>query len=540
MNLIDNRTTIEMEPTKCPMNNLPDLPFEKILSYLPLEDLIKSKAVSRWWYHKISCIKAKSLFFSACPSDFIFAPSLVIGDTFGQNCISSPRFEPFVNAFRRSILSNLKHLRLYGLHTSNTKALGQALNSLDRLEELSIVRFGCSRFGLSCWRVDLELHLPMLNRIRLWIVQGIRQLTVDAPRLREVGLEFCSNLRLELVHPDSVERLLTQRLTHVAVKKLRNLKYLCDRSFSAFDPTLLSDLPQLKEINLNDLDSARLLVEQKQRSGRFDLKIYACDLLLNRENELAPMPFPRLRFRMSAETFAYLAAQNSSRLADEMPLYCTLDYAAIERVAPGLETDVLKRLTNLSAFRLPRPVRDFERFLDFLENYDGKAYLIISGDQPHNLWIRLAKRCTVRRLMISGTLSDFEFLFKLKSLSRLFVNGPIDVKLAREAFEGLPELSLFVFKFRNKQIAIALKRLGDRSQFAVAVDSKVTKVSDLNAAIQLVGKQREWIERTNSSKIGRAALRVGRLIWTLWTYYGYLRMIQMICQFVLSFYGRFF
>ena len=39
-----------------------ELPFEKVLSYLSLGDLIKSRGVSRRWYMKIHSFKAKSLF----------------------------------------------------------------------------------------------------------------------------------------------------------------------------------------------------------------------------------------------------------------------------------------------------------------------------------------------------------------------------------------------------------------------------------------------------------------------------------------------
>ena len=51
--LTKNRTAIETEPE---MDDLPELPFEKVLSYLSLGDLIKSRAVSRRWYHKIDSL----------------------------------------------------------------------------------------------------------------------------------------------------------------------------------------------------------------------------------------------------------------------------------------------------------------------------------------------------------------------------------------------------------------------------------------------------------------------------------------------------
>ena len=46
------------------MKNLPWLPFKKILGYLDLKTLIKSRAVSRAWRDCIDDFKAKDLCYS--------------------------------------------------------------------------------------------------------------------------------------------------------------------------------------------------------------------------------------------------------------------------------------------------------------------------------------------------------------------------------------------------------------------------------------------------------------------------------------------
>ena len=60
-----NRTKVET------MDDLPELPFEQILSQLSLEDLLKSRTVSRAWYHRINSFKVKSLCYSERPLGFI-------------------------------------------------------------------------------------------------------------------------------------------------------------------------------------------------------------------------------------------------------------------------------------------------------------------------------------------------------------------------------------------------------------------------------------------------------------------------------------
>lgn len=48
----------------------------------------------------------------------------------------------------------------------------------------------------------------MLNSIQLEEVHGIEQLTLDAPRLQKAKLKQ-ARMRVELVHSESVERLIT-------------------------------------------------------------------------------------------------------------------------------------------------------------------------------------------------------------------------------------------------------------------------------------------------------------------------------------------
>ena len=46
------------------MDDLLDLSFEKVLSYLPLEDLFRVRAVSKRFYLKINSFRMRSLCFS--------------------------------------------------------------------------------------------------------------------------------------------------------------------------------------------------------------------------------------------------------------------------------------------------------------------------------------------------------------------------------------------------------------------------------------------------------------------------------------------
>ena len=157
----------------------------------------------------------------------------------------------------------LCHLDLDGVSGTT---FAQTLNSFGQLEELDLFSFGL----LANTETEFELNLPMLNSIHLERVHVIQTLTLDAPRLQKVKLEDSSPLSLVIVHGESVERLLTDRLKRTAVKNLKNLKYL-HIGYSDIDSTLLSDLQQLKAIHLDDEDGVYELFEQKQRYDRTDL-----------------------------------------------------------------------------------------------------------------------------------------------------------------------------------------------------------------------------------------------------------------------------
>ena len=436
-----------MNRTEVKMDDLPELPFEQVLSYLSLEDRLKSRAVSRRWNWKINSFRVKSLCFSSRPKDFIEGKSRWVRGAFVQNFINSTRFASFFNAFGQSILSNLKHLRLYGLHLNDEDraAFAPTLNAFAQLEELNIIRFVDASFNWNLMK--LELSLPMLTSIQLEVVRGIKQLTLDSPRLQKVKLLYCSQLRLDLVHAEPVEWFMTGRSAVTTVKEMKSLKVLYADSYP-IDSTLLSGLKQLREIHLSDRKDVSKLFEQKQRHARADLKIYLCGLLLSGPDDPA---INTLQNDFNKDTVDCLA-KNPSRLADERPLCHTLYYTAIERVAPELQASLMKRFTDLEEIIVDEPVQDVQRFLDILKNLDSIVRLHFQCDQPQDLFDRLPEHCAVQDLKIFGNKHlDVRFLFRLNHLILLYVDCWIDAGSIRKVHEENKFLLSFGFnKYINK------------------------------------------------------------------------------------------
>ena len=471
------------------MDHLPELPFEKILGYLSLEDLLKSRAISKSFQQKIDNYRVKSLCYSEHPSGFILGKGRWVSGAFAENFISSTQFELFFNTFSRSVLSSLKHLRLcdFIIGLKNRTAFARILNSFCQLEELDIIRAECNL------KREFTLSLPVLSRIHLDGLIGIEKLTLDAPNLKKVKLlknpipSSYSSPKLDIVHCQSVETLIIPSLRNLKqpMKKLTKLNYLftCHLS-STIEPKFLSSLENLKEVHLYFPGFIDQLFEQKQRYGRIDLKIYLCGLLLNGPND------PAIATEEFKEENFHRLEESPSRLAHVISFWRSLHYSAIKSLAPG--SNVLNRFADLNTILVNDPVEDIERFLDLLKNFDNIVKLEFWDDQPQDLFDRLPEYCAVQGLYIGREISDVQFLFQLKNLVHLDLPGcQFDAESIRKAFNELQFLSQFRFKYLNKLVTIELVRIkiAHPKQFRVSIDKNHKTVSNLNSAIQFITKR---------------------------------------------------
>ena len=473
------------------MDDLPELPFEKVLSYLSLRDRLRLAIVSRSCYKKVAKSRVQSLCYSQRPIGRIRGKVRWVNEAFAQNFICSTRFSTFFNAFSHSILSSLKRLRLCDLHLSekDPTAFIRTLNSFGQLEQLDIVRTQFPR------QKQFTLKLPMLTSVHLEQLIGVKKLTLDAPRLLGVKLLKCSSsLRLVIVRGESVERLMISDSNQVTVNSLLNLKNLkclhTDRLHSSafIDSTFLSRLDQLKAVHLEDPVDARKLFKQKQRHDRTDLKIYLHGLLLHSPNDPAIIVLRGSFSRgyLSTASFDCLAA-NPSRLADVVPFYRALRYSAVERVDPAVQIEVLKRFPDLKHLSVDSPVRNIQRFLEFLKNFENIRALAFYHDQPQDLFNQLPEHSTVQCLFIDRPPADLEFLFRLKHLIYLDFGWSMltQIECIRQAFQKIP--FLIWFRFHRSDY-------GDKARIEIrpdqrfkASDFRRTKtVFDLNAAIKFI------------------------------------------------------
>ena len=461
------------------MDGLPELPLEQILGELSLVDRLKSRAVSRAWYHRIDSFKVKTLCFSDRPIDFYQKSRWVNAENF----VSSTRFASFFNTFGQTTLCNLRHLRLYdlGLDKESLATFVPTIESFTQLEELDLIMLH-SRFSYPK-KMEVELKLSMLHRLHLDNVTIIDKLTLRAPKLKRIKLSSCCDLRVDFVHGESVERLLIDRLSYTEVKRLKNLQYFHLHYCSETDLTFLSGLKQLKEFHLNIKENRQVILdlfEQKQRYGLAQLNIYLSGMPLSGPDDRV------IGYHFLDENNFRCLTENLSRVADEIPFFDAVVYHTIEGVDPNLLVEILKRFTDLDYIRVTTSVRNVDRFLDLMKSLNriGITSLTFMKDPPQQLVDRLPELPAVQRLIFIGIPSNFRFLFRFKNPFHLRLGYLINIETVRKLFEKPHLLSL---RFGNKSIST------DHSKrFKVSVNhQKWTEVTDLNAAIQFLDNARK-------------------------------------------------
>lgn len=476
------------------MSQLPDLPLEKVLSYLDLNDLLRARAVSREFKRKVDKFRVSSLCFSEWAPDQIEENYRLIAGKFAHNFIASSKFESFFAQFGRSVLSELAHLRLCDLDVrGKTAQLIETLNSLQKLQSLDLIRV--LHLG-----GDFKLVLPELRSIRideLYEDSGAKTspkftLTLDAPRLSEIWIGYCLevDLKLNIVHTESVESVRTPNFGRLAVESFKNLKLLY-LGFGEISDSFLSGLEQLREIH-TDHDQFEQLNEQKQRYGRNELKVYFRGVCLDDPSDypdfLDSMPYC---LNFSEEVLSFMI-ENYPRLADQVGYYSRIVYSQMltERPAPPkgpthpfysdyfMDKDDFEDLQNETSFlRTPIPSdfwcrlfalkeieldiesKNVEQFLQFLSACPRVRSLLIRYVQPQALLAQLPFYCSPQVLkMYTWIQEEVTFLPKFKGLIRLSL-GTCSLNFIRDVFKQQKLLRYFLFYYRGTKFQLELGKL---------------------------------------------------------------------------------
>lgn len=464
------------------MDSLPLLPFEKVLSYLSLDELILSRAVSRSWRACIDNLKANSLCYSGLKRGHLYEKHRLISGRFDRNFIGSHSFESVFNCFAKSIFSDLKHLRICSLAMESGLPLVQALNSFGKLEELDLINL---HLGPTA---DSRLNLPSLQSIQIEDLTGFDELTLDAPQLQRIKLWICpfrsAFRRLEIVHVESVERVVTYSMRHLDVKKFKNLKYIAWSDFRS--ASCLSNLKQLQEIHLTGGSVHEVFKLKRQyKKNKCDLKIYFCGLQLDYSNDLRRLPVNDNGDYFPPKEYIDYYVENSARLADEFRVgyQSRLDFSKFENTVSRTPVDFWKRFANLNEIIVSKPIcpRSIREFLQFLENLENVAALRFESRQPQDLYDRLPGHCSIQNLWISVAKNlNLEFLFGLKHLTYISLGHRVSTDFILRVFKEFE--FILTLNFLNRVGSTVDVQLDESKRFAVSVGGSKAVFESLNKA----------------------------------------------------------
>lgn len=468
------------------IDDLPELPFQQIVSYLSFRDRINLRSVCRSWRMRFD-FKANSLCCSDSPSGREF------GGEFIDNYISSPEFHLFLITFAPTILADLKHLRLvdaclYGLlisksgfrktsRSTDPPVLIKTLSSFRQLERVEIIN--TQYYDRKNEKMELDLRLPVCTSLHLENVY-VESVCVDAPALRKINLvnsEHCEEFKLDLIHGESVERLSIDGKIWIFMNGLKNLKYLDIIRAPQFNLSLLSRLEHLEEIHLQKARHVPELRHLFQQNP--SLKVYRFGCLLNGPGDPLATDFQSFD---DPGLLPHLA-ENLTRLVDEIPLFSVLEYWHIERVALEKAVCLLKRFTDLREILVHQPVPNAQRFLDLLKNLNITRLEFI-GPQPQDLFDGLPEHSsTLQKLTIAGDPSNLRFLFRLKNLTVLHVPCLMDFEFILFLLKELKNLKELRFNYLKKMVRI---RVGtyDLEKYSIFIDNHLESTTDLNVAIR--------------------------------------------------------
>ena len=417
---------------------------------------------------------------------------------FAGNLIASTRFDSFLAIFRPTVLSNLRHLRIYDIcrlrlvsnemspKKNGLSVLAQTLSSFRQLQKVEFIGTMDSQFygGRKCRENELKLKLPMCTTIHFENLLGIEKVAVEAPTLRKIKLvnsDRSKEVELSLVHGESVERLATDGLVRLHINDLRNLRYVHIFRSSESDLMSVSRLEQFEELEELHLHKGNQVLHlERLLQQKPNLRVYRFDYLLNGSRD--PLA---ARFEVYDQELLVYLAEQPARLVNEIPFCESLPYEAIERVAPESTINLLNRFTDLREITVNSPVQDIQRFLDLLKSLRIIVRLEFAGAQPQELFDQLPEHLAAPELVIRGDPSNLRFLLKLKHLTVLNVPCLMDFEFILSLLKDLRNLSELKFNYLNKKVEIYYQQ-----KFLIFVDGNMTvETKDLNVAMKRMAEK---------------------------------------------------
>lgn len=467
------------------------IPFEilkKIFGYLPFEDRIRLREVSRQWRYEIDSRN----------KELVIANSLVSVKWFDdQKMIDHLNKIKVKNDIKKFESTKLLESRYFDsirklciiLHPdSNLKKpfIIKKLDFLNRFTQLQTLYFSCITYLCDLknrnYRELTVLRLPMLENLFIFLASDYVRLLMDTPKLN-----FLDTYKLEsikFVHPQSIKKLKTQlndenlkQIHQLEMKSLEILKFETSKDNICQMIESIRDLDHLKELHLNpfDTDLKELMDYSKTRSS---LLIYVHGILLKYWHEL-PAFYRSGKFNGILDAFNLLVyLKHYSSVTVHLGFIEHLNYSDWEiewqknQSISSLSSrnrldDFRSKLINLKGIKINSQIKNYRYFIEFISNCHLVDHLdLIYTSLDQNFYSNLPNYLpNLDNLSIVETHElieklNFDFLFSLNYFFVFAINYSLDLNFIKRLFiETECNQVDFVFKGQN----LYIKRIGYRS-----------------------------------------------------------------------------
>lgn len=405
-------------------------------------------------------------------------------------CLLNPRL--FSSALQNEgILRRLAYFKLVGYVNWQQFDI-TALNALANLKQLdfdcAIVINGPVQLVLA----SLEI-LSFCQSISRRNMEGEDQLQIDAPKLRVLACQRLDKQLIQIVHPQSIEKLEINTFTWnlSSFVNLKSFQHNFGTTIRA--EHLLSSLPEpLEELHIYLQDPLRYLYGLNMptitnvhfstiRSIISDLlqirarlkrrmKIYLMGIEVIKSGRPEVNDFDE-QFQSADSLFSvhkFLPPQQHyKQLADApLPFYETIDYGDLSRLGyERIPDDFHRRFMNIQAIIVQHCVLNPADFVDFLRQTKNLTKLSISNSAlKPQIFESLPSICPLlSELTLSDRMRrDVSFIFGFRMLIAFENQHPLSLLHAAEAFRSCKYLNHFFVENEMGKNSVTIKRVFNR------------------------------------------------------------------------------
>ena len=392
--------------TAC-IDDLPPEMISKLFEYLPPKDLAACSMVNKLWHSIYAAFKLHRL---AVVVDYTRGLGLIPSPSLNRPIPEAERCGPamFFRLVEKPLLSNLKHLTLYG------DDIEFDLNKLNRFRRLVHLEINIPLDG------KVHLNLPRLRVLAFPEWKETCHLSIDCPELSTLLYRSEDVKRLNVKHPETIRKLETNMVDPKWLAPFKCVECLVTRNFRAISRATLLSLPALRELHYNENIEMLVRYSLGNEVGKIDRMKRTLGEFLGEAKKLRGRDF----------RFAFAGLQLTNVNVDQ------IDFGAqVDELGEIRREWVSNEYVHMKNYHLIEPGA-----LHFVQRVDYTRLLsCVTGEFPRCF---SQKFTGIDWLQVNGVIEDAaHLLWFLKSLRFLRGLVLVDSVFSQEFYDQLPAVA---------------------------------------------------------------------------------------------------